>query len=67
MVGERKPRLHIDAKRQAGICLFTVRKNGIGIDLQFSDRIFLPFRAIAHSGAVPRKAQSLMASVSANQ
>ena len=44
--GERKPEIHIGAQRQPGCWLLTVRDNGIGIDPQFADRIFLIFQRL---------------------
>jgi hypothetical protein len=44
--GERKPEIHVAARRQAGGWLFTVRDNGIGIDPQFADRIFMIFQRL---------------------
>ncbi len=44
--GQRKPEIHIGAQRQPGCWLFTVRDNGIGIDQQFADRIFMIFQRL---------------------
>ncbi len=44
--GERKPEIHVGAQRQAGGWLFTVRDNGIGIDPQFAERIFMIFQRL---------------------
>ncbi|MGO8744881.1 MAG: CHASE3 domain-containing protein [Thermoguttaceae bacterium] len=44
--GERKPEIHVAARRQPGGWLFTIRDNGIGIDPQFADRIFLIFQRL---------------------
>ena len=44
--GEQKPEIHVGAQRQPGGWLFTVRDNGIGIDPQFADRIFLIFQRL---------------------
>jgi light-regulated signal transduction histidine kinase (bacteriophytochrome) len=43
---ERQPEIHVAAQRQAGDWLFTVRDNGIGIDPQFADRIFMIFQRL---------------------
>ena len=44
--GERKPEIHVGAQRQADGWLFTVRDNGIGIDPQFAERIFMIFQRL---------------------
>jgi two-component system, chemotaxis family, sensor kinase Cph1 len=40
------PRIHISATRQENDWLFSVRADGIGIDPQFSDRIFIIFQRL---------------------
>ena len=44
--GERKPEIHIGARRQKGHWLLTIRDNGIGIDPQFAERIFMIFQRL---------------------
>ena len=44
--GERKPEIHVGVQRQPGRWLFTVRDNGIGIDPEFADRIFMIFQRL---------------------
>jgi PAS domain S-box-containing protein len=44
--GDRRPEIHVGARREAGHWLFTVRDNGIGIDPAFTDRIFMIFQRL---------------------
>lgn len=43
---DRVPEIHIGAQRREDDWLFSVRDNGIGIDPQFSDRIFVIFQRL---------------------
>jgi chemotaxis family two-component system sensor kinase Cph1 len=44
--GSQSPRIHISAKRLEDEWLFSVQDNGIGLDPQFSDRIFTIFQRL---------------------
>ncbi len=40
------PRIHVTAESQGGKCIFRVRDNGLGIEKQYFDRIFVPFQRL---------------------
>ena len=47
---EKQPEVHVSAKEQEDGWLFSVRDNGIGIDPEYSDRIFLIFKRLHAKG-----------------
>jgi PAS domain S-box-containing protein len=47
---ERAPRIHIGADKSNGKCVFRIEDNGIGIDKQYSDRVFQMFQRLHERG-----------------
>ena len=43
---ERPPEIHVSARREDGRCTFAVRDNGIGIDREYWDQIFVIFQRL---------------------
>jgi len=51
--GAEPPRIHVGAQTTDTVCVFTVKDNGIGLDTQYAERIFMKFLRLHNKAEYP--------------
>jgi len=51
--GEATPKIHVGAQVTDSVWVFTVKDNGIGLDTQYADRIFMMFQRLHNKAEYP--------------
>jgi light-regulated signal transduction histidine kinase (bacteriophytochrome) len=51
--GEEPPRIHVACEQRPDVWVFTVRDNGIGLDPQYAERIFMMFQRLHTKAEYP--------------
>jgi PAS domain S-box-containing protein len=51
--GEAAPKIHVGAQVTDSVWVFTVKDNGIGLDTQYADRIFMMFQRLHNKAEYP--------------